>query len=82
MEPQAQLPDWESALIEDAITAAEERYEQERARARRREIELRRQQGYHRLALEIDRPEKPSRTEHPGQLSFFPTDPTLFEDGA
>ncbi len=76
---QAQLPDWESLLIDEAIAAAEKRYEDEKTTARRRAVELDRQRGYHRLAVEIDRPEKPPQ-HYPGQLSFFPTDPTLFDD--
>lgn len=78
---QAQLPDWESLLIDEAIAAAERRYEDEEVRAQHRALELERQRGYHRLAVEIDRPEKPA-AQHPGQLSFFPTDPTLFDDPA
>ena len=76
---QAQLPEWETLLIDEAIAAAERRYENEKLWARHRAIELDRQRGYHRLALEIDRPE-PVAKRHPGQLSFFPTDPTLFDD--
>jgi hypothetical protein len=78
---QAQLPDWESLLIDEAIAAAEKRYEEEEVRAQSRALELERQRGYHRLAVEIDRPEK-LPAHHPGQLSFFPTDPTLFDDPA
>lgn len=76
---QPQLPEWETLLIDEAIDAAELRYAQEQARAKRREVELRRQQAYHRLAVVIDRPAGDARPEHPGQLSFFPTDPTLFD---
>lgn len=79
---QPQLPDWESLLVEEAITRAERRYEDEQQRAKRREVELRRQQAYHRLALVIDRPETSRRPDHPGQLSFFPTDPTLFDSSS
>ena len=79
---QPQLPEWESLLIEEAIQTAELRYELERTNevtASDRALELSRQQGYHRLAVAIDRPTK-STTAHPGQLSFFPTDPTLFDE--
>lgn len=75
---QPQLPEWEWLLIEEAITEAERRYADEETRAKRRELELRRQQAYHRLAVVIDRPETQTN-DHPGQLSFFPTDPTLFD---
>lgn len=78
---QAQLPEWESLLIDEAIAAAEQRLDDEKTRARRRAVELDRQRGYHRLALAIDRPERRPR-RHPGQLSFFPTEPTLFDDPA
>lgn len=74
---QAELPDWESLLIDEAITAAERRLADERARARRRAVQLAREQGYHRLAVAIDRPAR-RVTTHPDQLSFFP-DPTLFD---
>jgi hypothetical protein len=73
---QAQLPEWESLLIDEAIEAAEQRYEDEKIKARRRAVELDRQRGYHRLALEIDRPA--SSKVSPSQLSFFP-EPTLFD---
>ena len=79
MTGQAQLSEWESLLIDEAIAAAERRYEDEKLGAGHRAIELDRQRAYHRLALEIDRP-KPAAKRHPGQLSFFPTDPTLFDD--
>lgn len=77
---QAQLPEWESLLIDEAITTAEQRYRDEQASSKNKEVELRRQQAYHRLAIEIDRPERRNgNAQHPGQLSFFPTDPTLFD---
>lgn len=79
---QPQLPEWESLLIDDAISMAENRYKDESARAQRRTVELKRQQGYHRLALAIDRPEQGRTRPHPGQLSFFPKDPTLFDTPA
>ena len=74
---QAMLPEWESQLIEDAIAAAEKRLKDEDAKAKKRAIQLAREQGYHRLAVEIDRPSR--RAAGPGQLSFFPSDPTLFD---
>jgi hypothetical protein len=76
---QETLPEWESLLIDEAITAAERRYADEQARAKNREVELRRQQAYHRLALEIDRPE-PTPVDLPGQLRLFPSEPTLFDE--
>lgn len=74
---QAELPEWEALLIDEAITAAERRLADESARAKRRAVQLAREQGYHRLAVAIDRPAAKART-HPDQLSFFP-DPTLFD---
>jgi len=74
---QAMLPEWEPQLIEEAIEAAERRLQEEDRKARKRAIQLAREQGYHRLALEIDRPARTAAG--PGQLSFFPTDPTLFD---
>ena len=82
MSAQPQLPDWESLLIDEAIEQAENRYKDEQAKAKRKTVELSRQQGYHRLALAIDRPEKAAKRQHPGQLSFFPKDPTLFDESA
>ncbi len=75
---QAELPEWESILIDEAITAAERRLEDERTRARRRAVQLAREQGYHRLAVAIDRRARVAKT-NPDQLSFFPEDPTLFD---
>jgi hypothetical protein len=74
---QAALPQWESQMIDEAISAAEERREAEKVQAEKRAVQLAREQGYHRLALEIDRPTK--EKVGPGQLSFFPSDPTLFD---
>jgi hypothetical protein len=82
MSAQPQLPDWESLLIDEAIDQAENRYRDEQAKAKHKTVELNRQQGYHRLALAIDRPEKAVKRQHPGQLSFFPKDPTLFDESA
>jgi TRAP-type C4-dicarboxylate transport system substrate-binding protein len=75
---QERLPDWEQDLIEEAITVAQRRLTDERERARRRAVQLAREQGYHRLAVAIDRPKRASRI--PGQLTLFPTDRTLFDD--
>lgn len=82
MSVQPQLPDWESLMIDEAIAEAETRYREEETKAARRTVELNRQQAYYRLALAIDRPEKTAKREHPGQLSFFPKDPTLFDVSA
>ena len=73
---QAALPNWESELIEEAIKDAEARRAGEKERAQKRAVQLAREQAYHRLALEIDRPKPDNVT--PGQLSFFPA-PTLFD---
>lgn len=74
---QATLPEWEPQLIDEAIEAAEQRHAEEQQKARKRAVQLAREQAYHRLALEIDRPSRDQAG--PGQLSFFPTDPTLFD---
>lgn len=73
---QAALPQWESDMIEEAIREAEARHANERDRAKKRAVQLAREQAYHRLALEIDRPTQSKVT--PGQLSFFPN-PNLFD---
>jgi hypothetical protein len=74
-----QPPEWEDGLIEEAIRAAERRHAEEQDRARRRAIQMAREQAYHRLALAIDRPDRHSVS--PDQLSLFPIDdPTLFDD--
>ena len=75
-----ELPGWEQDLLDDAVTGAPPRSEEEQLRARRRAVQLAREQGYFRLALEIDRPRRTKVS--PSQLSFFPTDPTLFDDPA
>jgi hypothetical protein len=72
------LPEWERELIDEAIGEAERRLEAEKARARKRALQLAREQGYHRLAVEIDRP--PATRVSSKQLSFFRNDPTLFDD--
>ena len=74
---QAALPNWEADMIEEAIRAAEGRRENEKDRAKKRAVQLAREQAYHRLALEIDRPKDKNQVT-PGQLSFFPI-PTLFD---
>ena len=73
---QARLPHWESDLIDEAIRSAEERHEAEKDRAHRRALQLAREQGYHRLAVAIDRP-RPAGVS-PNQLSLFPAEPNLF----
>ncbi len=77
---QQQLPEWESDLIDEAIRAAEQRLEEEKnqaARAQKRALQLAREQAYHRLAVEIDRPKR--KSAGPGQLCLFKTDNTLFD---
>jgi len=71
------LPEPEHELIDDAIRSAEQKLTAEKARARRRALQLAREQGYHRLALAIDRPRAGRGA---GQLSLFATDPTLFDE--
>ena len=74
---QSQLPEWESQLIDEAIATAERRLEMERAQARKRAVQLAREQGYHRLAVAID---KPARDAVSGdQLTLFGAVPTLFD---
>ena len=74
---QERLPEWESHLIEDAISEAERRLEQEKSRARRRALQLAREQAYHRLAVALDGPVRKTSAR---QLSLFGDDPTLFDD--
>lgn len=74
---QQTLATWD-LLVEDAIREAERRLADEESKAQNRAVQLAREQGYHRLALEIDRPRK--RAVGPGQLSFFPVEPTLFDE--
>jgi hypothetical protein len=78
MRAQGEVPDWEPRLIDEAIDEAESRLEAERDRAKKRALQLAREQGYHRLAVAIDRPARPTAGE--GQLTLFPTDRTLFDD--
>ncbi|MDQ4095860.1 MAG: hypothetical protein M3174_06635 [Actinomycetota bacterium] len=74
---QPRLPEWEHDLIDEAIRAAEQRREAEKTAAKKRAVQLAREKAYHRLAVAIDRPERP---HDPRQLRLFPTDPTLFDD--
>lgn len=72
------LPEWESELIDEAIKDAEARLEAEKRMARKRAVQLAREQGYHRLAFAIDRPAKTQQVK--GQLQLFPIDNTLFDE--
>jgi hypothetical protein len=63
-------------LVDDAFREAERRFTDEREKAKRRAVQLAREQAYHRLALEIDRPR--TTKVSPSQLSFFP-EATLFD---
>jgi hypothetical protein len=74
---QRKLPDWESELIEEAVEEAERRLAHEREEAKKRALQLAREQAYHRLAAAIDlpKPKKPGK----GQMSLFPTDDRLFD---
>lgn len=74
---QAKLPEWE-LLVAEAVREAERKLQSEGERSKLRAVQLAREQAYHRLALEIDRPRR-GRVS-PSQLSFFPTDPTLFDE--
>ncbi|MDQ3645433.1 MAG: hypothetical protein M3345_00695 [Actinomycetota bacterium] len=74
------LPRWEEELIDDAIVQAESRLSSENARARKRAVQLAREQGYHRLAVAIDRGSRARSSVSPDQLSFFALEPTLFDD--
>jgi hypothetical protein len=74
---QSQLPEWESQLIDEAIATAERRLERERAQARKRAVQLAREQGYHRLAVAIDKPARDSVSGD--QLTLFGAVPTLFD---
>ena len=73
-----EVPEWEPRLIDEAIKDAETRLEAERDRARKRALQLAREQGYHRLAVAIDR--SPSTKAGAGQLTLFPVERTLFDD--
>lgn len=72
------LPDWEHELIDEAIGHAERRLEVERTRARKRALQLAREQGYHRLAVAIDRSSANGVSSK--QLSLFVNDSTLFDE--
>ena len=75
MEQEEKLAEWD-LLVDEAIHEAQRRLADEKAKAGKRALQLAREQVYHRLALEIDRP---ARTKvSPSQLSFFP-EPTLFD---
>lgn len=72
------LAEWD-LLLADAVHEAERRLADEKAKERTRAVQLAREQGYHRLALEIDRPRRGGVS--PSQLSFFPDrNPTLFQE--
>jgi hypothetical protein len=77
--PQEQLPEWDRSLVDEMVDGAERRLMAERARAARRALQLAREQAYHRLAVAIDRPRG---AQVRGQLSLWPTDPTLFDDAS
>jgi hypothetical protein len=73
---------WEPDLVDEAIATAEARLHDETVESRRaakRQVQLAREQGYHRLATAIDRPSV-RNTPGGGQLSLFPSDPTLLDD--
>ncbi len=74
---EAGLPAWERSMIEDTILEAEGRARLAEDRARSRALQLAREQGYHRLALAIERPEVAGVS--PAQLKLWSTDPTLFD---
>ena len=74
---QPRLPDWESELIDEAISAAEQRRQAEKAAAKKRAVQLAREKAYHRLAVAIDRPDPGTDAR---QLRLFQDDPTLFDD--
>ncbi|MBA2724975.1 MAG: hypothetical protein H0U53_03200 [Actinobacteria bacterium] len=73
---QGRLAEWD-LLVDDAIKEAERRMASEEEHSKKRAVQLAREQGYHRLAVEIDRPGR--SPVGAGQLSFFPSDPTLFD---
>lgn len=80
MTEQARLPEWEPDLIDEAIRTAEERLRRERENARKRAVQLAREQAYHRLAVAIERPQRTPAAS--GQLSLFSDEPTLFDDAS
>lgn len=74
----ARLAEWD-LLLADAVREAERKLADEKVKERTRAVQLAREQGYHRLALEIDRPSRGGVS--PSQLSFFPDrHPKLFEE--
>lgn len=72
------VPDWEQELLDESVARSPSSGDEDAVRARRRALQLAREQAYFRLALEIDRPKH--HKVSPSQLSFFPTDPTLFDE--
>lgn len=75
-----EIPEWERTFVDEVILDAESRIAGEDRRRRRRAVQLAREQAYHRLAVAIDRPRRSGAG--PGQLSLFPTHPSLFDDCA
>jgi hypothetical protein len=75
MGQEEKLAEWELD-VDEVIERAERRLADEETRAKKRALQLAREQAYHRLALEIDRPARSKVS--PSQLSFFP-EPTLFD---
>ncbi|HEY7874145.1 MAG TPA: hypothetical protein VIG64_03375 [Actinomycetota bacterium] len=73
-----EVPAWEQEMLDETVAQSPPGKDEDDARARRRALQLAREQAYFRLALEIDRPRRTKVS--PSQLSFFPTDPTLFDD--
>ena len=74
---EAEVPEWERSMIEETIHEAENRTRLAEDRARIRALQLAREQGYHRLALAIDRPDPTG--VNPAQLELWSTHPTLFD---
>ena len=72
------VPAWEQDLLDETVAQSPPSEDEEDVRARGRALQLAREQAYFRLALEIDRPR--TTKVSPSQLSFFPTDPTLFDE--
>jgi hypothetical protein len=75
MEQEDTALEWELDL-DEVIDRAERRLADEESQAKKRALQLAREQGYHRLALAIDRPSRSKVS--PSQLSFFP-EPNLFD---
>lgn len=72
------VPAWEQELLDESVALSPPTQDEAAERARGRALQLAREQAYFRLALEIDRPRQTKVS--PSQLSFFPTDPTLFDE--